>query len=347
MKSKFDSKLSFVESFAEIPLTELKPMNKSLSTKQLMTSSESSHHFNDAFHPNADINRLKANIENNLSETRNGLSNISLKIITQQWIVNTFNTNNLLTSTQKFTISGHSTQEQEGLNIIGIYPGVYRSGPNDRLLLIGAHYDTVGNTSGVNDNGSGISALLEIIHLLNAYNCRLTYSLMFVALDLEEYGALGSKYFVNDYLIPNELIERKSQFIGAIILDTILNFNQTLGSQDIPYDIFKALPKWSQHIKQTQFVGDFLALIHRNNLDNELSDSITKFWRSHAKQMPYKLSKMSINSLGNNIPDFKTLTNHANLLRSDHIMFWYHNNPLINTTLTAVLLTDTGIIHIT
>ena len=51
---------------------------------------------------------------------------------------------------------------------------------------------------------------------------------------------------------------------------------------------------------------------------------------------------MRITSLEAKIPDFKTLSNHANLLRSDHIMFWYHNNPQYNQTLRAVLLTDTG-----
>ncbi len=54
-------------------------------------------------------------------------------------------------------------------------------------MLIGAHYDTVDNTSGVNDNGSGMSALLEIVRLINSYNCQLSYTLMFVAFDLEEY----------------------------------------------------------------------------------------------------------------------------------------------------------------
>ncbi len=129
-------------------------------------------------------------------------------------------------------------------------------------MLIGAHYDTVDNTSGVNDNGSGMSALLEIVRLINSYNCQLSYTLMFVAFDLEEYvinralkffysiqklinkafykqGGIGSRYFVHDYLIPYEMISRKSHFEGAIILDTIMNFNETLGSQDIPYDIHK------------------------------------------------------------------------------------------------------------
>jgi Zn-dependent M28 family amino/carboxypeptidase len=53
--------------------------------------------------------------------------------------------------------------------------------------VIGAHYDTVEKTNGVNDNGSGMTVLLEIIRLLHLNNCQITYSLFFIAFDLEEY----------------------------------------------------------------------------------------------------------------------------------------------------------------
>lgn len=53
--------------------------------------------------------------------------------------------------------------------------------------MIGAHYDTVANTNGVNDNGSGMSVLLETIRLIKDHNCVNKYTIIFVALDLEEY----------------------------------------------------------------------------------------------------------------------------------------------------------------
>ena len=33
---------------------------------------------------------------------------------------------------------------------------------DDQIVIVGAHYDTTKNTTGVDDNGSGITALLEV-----------------------------------------------------------------------------------------------------------------------------------------------------------------------------------------
>lgn len=48
----------------------------------------------------------------------------------------------------------------EGVNIIGILPGTRYQKAGDEIVLVGAHYDTVFNSNGVNDNGSGMVALL-------------------------------------------------------------------------------------------------------------------------------------------------------------------------------------------
>ena len=46
---------------------------------------------------------------------------------------------------------------------MGMIPGTLAGTPNDRLFLIGAHYDTVRTTLyGTDDNGSGVVALLQV-----------------------------------------------------------------------------------------------------------------------------------------------------------------------------------------
>ena len=46
---------------------------------------------------------------------------------------------------------------------MGMIPGTLAGTPNDRLFLIGAHYDTVRTTlHGTDDNGSGVVALLQV-----------------------------------------------------------------------------------------------------------------------------------------------------------------------------------------
>ena len=41
-------------------------------------------------------------------------------------------------------------------------PGQQWGRPGDRVLVVGAHWDTVTNTGGLDDNGSGVAAMLEL-----------------------------------------------------------------------------------------------------------------------------------------------------------------------------------------
>jgi Zn-dependent M28 family amino/carboxypeptidase len=55
----------------------------------------------------------------------------------------------------------------------------------ERILLIGAHYDSVSGSPGANDNGSGVAALLEITRLLK--NVETDSTVRFVAFVNEEF----------------------------------------------------------------------------------------------------------------------------------------------------------------
>ena len=59
--------------------------------------------------------------------------------------------------------------------------------------------------SGFNDNASGVSVLLELARALAMAECSLEYTVIVVALDLEEYGTQGSLTFVQDFLLPRIL----------------------------------------------------------------------------------------------------------------------------------------------
>ena len=45
---------------------------------------------------------------------------------------------------------------------MGVLPGQMWGSPEDRVLVVGAHWDTVTNTGGLDDNGSGMAAMLEL-----------------------------------------------------------------------------------------------------------------------------------------------------------------------------------------
>lgn len=65
--------------------------------------------------------------------------------------------------------------------------------PNTFVIVCG-HYDSIGGT-GTNDNGSGISSILETARLLQ--NIPTAYSIKFINFSGEEDGLFGSKHFVS------------------------------------------------------------------------------------------------------------------------------------------------------
>ena len=54
------------------------------------------------------------------------------------------------------------------MNIIGQLPGRYTGTRHDKMVLIGSHYDTVQTSPGVDDNGSGMTALLQALKLFTS-----------------------------------------------------------------------------------------------------------------------------------------------------------------------------------
>ena len=52
------------------------------------------------------------------------------------------------------------------MNIVGRLPGRFTGTRDDKIVLIGAHYDTVETSPGVDDNGSGMTALLQALKII-------------------------------------------------------------------------------------------------------------------------------------------------------------------------------------
>jgi hypothetical protein len=70
--------------------------------------------------------------------------------------------------------------------------------PNTFLIICG-HYDTK-NGPGTNDNGSGVSVILEIARLLQPVATK--YSVRFINFSGEEEGFIGSSHYVDDFVVP-------------------------------------------------------------------------------------------------------------------------------------------------
>lgn len=139
--------------------------------------------------------------------------------------INTSTFNSLLDSLREgYTLQvnlPYSVHEQSINNIIGKIKGSSNLPP----LILTAHYDHIGTDSlnniyyGALDNASGISFLLELARNLSTLKTP-KRDIIFVALNGEELGLLGSKYFATEY---------KDALDGA----EVINFDM-IGADKVP-----------------------------------------------------------------------------------------------------------------
>ena len=93
-------------------------------------------------------------------------------------------------------------KKQVGYNIVGMLPGS-KHGSSNRYIVVGAHYDHLGELGenmypGADANASGTAALLSLAEMLKALrdNGRThSYNIIFVAFDGKEHNMAGSKAF--------------------------------------------------------------------------------------------------------------------------------------------------------
>jgi Zn-dependent M28 family amino/carboxypeptidase len=78
-------------------------------------------------------------------------------------------------------------------NIIADTPG----GDPDKVLVVGAHLDSVLEGPGINDNGSGVAVTLEVAEELAEHRVRVRQKVRFAFWGGEESGLLGSEHYVD------------------------------------------------------------------------------------------------------------------------------------------------------
>lgn len=107
---------------------------------------------------------------------------------TKNWLVSkyqSFGYNNIVLD--NFTYSGNTLTNVVVTTTGSLYPNTY--------LIVSGHYDTKTGT-GTNDNGSGVSIMLEVARLMAAVNTK--YSVRFINFSGEESGLRGSKHYADD-----------------------------------------------------------------------------------------------------------------------------------------------------
>lgn len=113
------------------------------------------------------------------------------------------NNYNFKSKTLHFEVEAQLLKNYEAQNVCGIVKG---TAVPDSFLFLTAHYDHLGDLGsnayfpGANDNGSGVSMLLELAAYFQKNPAR--YSIVFIAFGAEEAGLIGSKYFTENPLMP-------------------------------------------------------------------------------------------------------------------------------------------------
>lgn len=138
---------------------------------------------------------------------------------------------------------------EEVSNVCLEIPGSRRAA---EIVVVGAHYDTVRETPGADDNASAVAALIEVARLLRGE--RQARTVRYVAFACEEppyfhTGDMGSQHHARGCRQRNERI------VGMICLEMVGFFSDEPGSQGAP----DGLPRLFRGVLPTK--GDFLAAV--------------------------------------------------------------------------------------
>jgi Zn-dependent M28 family amino/carboxypeptidase len=114
-------------------------------------------------------------------------------------------------------------------NIIVTLNGTNKS---PETIVIGAHYDTVFNTPGADDNASAISVLLEMCRILKGYSPGKTIKLVFFT--LEEPPAFNTQY-MGSYIFARDAKKRGEKIHLMIALEMLGYFSEDKNKQEFPF----------------------------------------------------------------------------------------------------------------
>ena len=93
-----------------------------------------------------------------------------------------------------------------------------KTGRTDRQVVVGAHLDSVQEGPGINDNGSGTSALLEIARQMARLGVQPTNQVMFAFWGAEESGLIGSQFYVDSLTsrqVKNTAVNLNFDMVGS------------------------------------------------------------------------------------------------------------------------------------
>lgn len=201
---------------------------------------------------------------------------------------------------QEFGAYGYAVRFQDVNTSMNVVARLAGATAPDYVFVVGAHYDTVSNTPGADDNASGVAAVLEIARVLAGLH--LPYSVDFVAFTLEEISPFfqGSREYVRLAGLQGDRI------IGMICFDMIGYTCDTPGCQTPFYSV----PGCLQLDREGVNVGRYAA-----TLVNDASAELLLRCQDVAQTYVPLLERLSMQVAGNG-------TCFGLARRSDQVPFW-------------------------
>jgi Zn-dependent M28 family amino/carboxypeptidase len=182
----------------------------------------------------------------------------------------------------------------------------HHGSPPERIIVVGAHYDTVPGTPGANDNASGVAALLELARVTR--RSAGDTGCVFVAFVNEEppwfqTPSMGSVVYAT------RAKQRRDRIVGMLSLETMGYYSEEPRSQQYPAPFHLFFPR----------TGNFLAAV--SNFRS--TPLLREFSRAFRRATPLPL-------VGSPAPE-----GIAGVGWSDHWAFWQQGYPALMVTDTA------------
>ncbi|CAM3932007.1 M20/M25/M40 family metallo-hydrolase [Kibdelosporangium persicum] len=106
----------------------------------------------------------------------------------------------LAKGTVRLGVSAVQHKNLTSYNVIAERPATFHN-PDNKVVMVTAHYDSVPGSPGANDDGSGTVLCLELARVLR--HLPTNKAVRFALWGSEEYGLIGSRYYVNQLSEPD------------------------------------------------------------------------------------------------------------------------------------------------
>lgn len=209
-----------------------------------------------------------------------------------------------------YEMSEHRFNEQgrEFRNVIATRSGLLH--PEQRVVVL-AHFDTVADTPGADDNSSGVALLLELAEILQPFRFERTMHLIGVNLEENQIEGDSESGTRGSSALAGYVRELGWEIEGVVVLESVA-FASDSALQTFPAGV--ALPDPNR--------ANFIAVVG-NEKSLDLVQGFVRAIEKYRIDLPYVT--MALPGNGETLPDSR---------RSDHAPFWDQGYK-------AVMITDT------